>query len=282
MDSLQTFLFDDADIRGAIVRLDKRFSELVNGSPYSAQQRQLLADFVVATLLIASNLKFDGLISLQARGNDGVILMAESRNNLAFRGVIEGDSDHWDFASLFRGGVLAITLEPEKGRRYQGMVPLEADNLSDCLADYFLQSEQLPSRFYLFQQSGQVAGLMLQGLPKQVCLDDEQRIENWRRVTQLASTLKAHEILENDFDTILYRLYHEERVRLFDSHKVTFKCQCSTERMERGLLSLGEVALLELLEDVGDVDTECHFCHRNYHFSKAEVILLLSGRQSSH
>lgn len=278
-DYLQTFIFENTDIRGTLVKLDQSFNDMLINQDYSEAQKTLLAQFSVANLLMSSHLKFDGLISLQARGAKEVsLLMSECTHALAYRSIIrgEGEFNADDFQGLFAGGTLAITLEPEQGKRYQGVVPLEKESLADCLAEYFKQSEQLPSWFFITQYAGKAVGLMLQALPVQQG-DAQQRDEDWRRITHFASTLSAQELAELDSEQVLYRLYHEEQVRVFDAREVVFSCSCSQERMERALLNLGEQELKEALAEQGVIETQCHFCNKHYRFDENAVLQLLQG-----
>lgn len=276
---LQSFIFDNADIRGAIVKLESGFLEMIGHQNYQLSQQNLLAQFTAASLLMSSHIKFDGLLSLQARGHKAVsLVMTECTNQLEFRGLIqaEGELEEQAFSQLFEEGVLAITIEPKQGQRYQGVVPLEGDSLADCLALYFEQSEQLASWFFIAHQQGKVAGLMLQALPASQ-LDQEQRAEDWQRITHLASTLTADELLSLPADEVLHRLYHEEVVRVFGKKAAKFQCSCSMERMERALISLGSDELRQIIEEDGKVETQCHFCNQSYHFDEQQIQQLIQA-----
>lgn len=279
-DSLQTFLFENTDIRGAIVTLEHSFRDLVTGHDYSHGQQQLLAQFVAANLLLTSHIKFDGLLSLQARANQGVsLIMAECSQDLALRGIIRGEPDITPdaFQALFAGGSLAITIQPTEGNHYQGIVELGQPTLADSLAAYFEQSEQIPSWFCFAAGNGRVTGLMLQALPANRCTDPEQREEDWQRVVHLASTVTDKEMLDLPTEQLLHRLYHEEQVRLFDPRPVRFSCHCSRERMERALLNLDRTELMQILDEEGQIETQCHFCNHRYVFPRAEILHLLQG-----
>ncbi|NRA40858.1 MAG: Hsp33 family molecular chaperone HslO [Pseudomonadales bacterium] len=278
---LLSFMFDNTDIRGGIVELDEAFQRLLQAHDYAPQYRQLLSQFVGANILLTSKLKFEGVISLQARGRDTAVSLAlsECDEQLNFRGILRGDmpTQPLSFADLFHQGVLALTLEPKYGQRYQGMVPLEQANLAACLADYFQMSEQLPSWFYLLADEQCVRGLMLQALPAQVCDDEEQRREDWQRLTHLASTIQADEIRNLESHELLHRLFHEEQVRIFPAQPVNFHCSCSQERMERALIGLGKVELESILLEQGKIETQCEFCGRSYAFSSGEIQHLLQS-----
>lgn len=279
-DFLQSFLFDNTDIRGAVVKLDDSFAQMLINQSYSQGQQQLLAQFTAANLLAASHLKFNGLLSLQARGDNHVSLaMSECTHDLDFRSIIRGDGQGSpeQFDALFNSGALALTIEPENGQRYQGIVPIEGGSLANSLAGYFQQSEQIPSWFYFAQHGNSVAGLMLQALPAQICTDEEQRKEDWQRVIHLASTLSEQELCQLPVEDMLYRLYHEEPLRVFDKRAVRFRCSCSQERMERALTHMDKEELLEILDEDGLIEAQCHFCNRNYTFQRVEILQLLQS-----
>ena len=282
-DSLQKFLFDETDIRGAFVTLTQSFAESTKNKAYSKAQETLMGQFSAANILMTGNLKFEGALILQARGSGPVsLVMTECDENLRFRGVIEAEHDLLDipFADVFSAATLAITVEPKQGQRYQGIVPLEDDTLAVCLQSYFDQSEQLPTWFRFAEEKGVVKGLMLQALPEQLCQDEEKRQEDWRRLTHLASTLSIAEMTALDNETLLHRLYHEEQVRIFTEEPVQYFCSCSRERMERALLSVAEDQLRQILAEDGGIKTDCHFCQTQYVFNEADILSLLKGKAS--
>ncbi len=283
MDSLQKFLFDETDIRGAFVTLNQSFLALIKNKGYSEAQKVLIGQFAAANILMTGNLKFDGALILQARGAGPVsLVMTECDEKLRFRGVVEASHDLHEipFSDVFSAATLAITVEPKQGQRYQGIVPLEADSLSSCLQNYFEQSEQLPTWFRFAEEKGVVKGMMLQALPAQLCLDEDQRNEDWLRLTHLASTLSVSEMTDLDNETLLHRLYHEEKVRIFNQEPTQYFCSCSRERMERALLSVAEDQLRQILAEDGAIKTDCHFCQTQYAFNEADISSLLTGKSS--
>lgn len=286
-DYLQRFIFDNADVRGALVSIEQGYADMVMHQHYDDTKKQLLGEFAAAAVLLVSHLKFEGVLSLQARGAAGVdLVMAESNDRLEFRGIVHGDKvfQGCGFDELFAGGTLAMTMSPRQGHQYQGIVPLQANSLANCLADYFNQSEQLPTWFYFAASAQRVTGMMLQAMPAQICLDAEEAEEHWNRLQHLASTLTAEEMTGLEHEEILYRLYHEEHVRVFAAEPVKYQCTCSSERMERGLLTLGEQELRELIADQDEIETQCHFCQKQYRFSRQDILRLIqgAGSQNSH
>jgi len=279
-DSLQRFIFDNADIRGAYVTMGSSCEALFEHQDYAMGQRELLAEFSAAAVLLMGHLKFEGTIALQAKGGAQIDLMvAECNQALEFRATMRASAElvQENIQESLGGGILAMTLTPNHGSPYQGIVPLGADSLAQCLGDYFEQSEQLPTWFFLASNGKQAAAMMLQAMPAQVCVDAEEAAEHWSRVVQLASTLRDEEALNLEASDVLYRLFHEEQVRLFDPQSICFKCTCSLERMERGLLTLGAKELTELANEQESVSTQCHFCGAEYHFSRGEMLRLLQS-----
>lgn len=286
-DSLQRFIFEKADVRGALVSLNQSFLQMIENQLYEDTKKQLLAEFSAAAVLLSGHIKIEGLLSLQARGSANVdLVMAECNELLEYRGIIRGEKvlGGLDFDQILIDAKLAITIMPKQGHSYQGIVPLQSGGLASCLAGYFMQSEQLPTWFVFSASETGVTGMMLQAMPAQICLDEDESEENWSRLVHFASTLSGHEMQTLSHEEILYRLYHEETVRVFAAEPVSYRCTCSTERMERGLLTLGEQALRELLEEQDDLKTQCHFCLKEYRFSNADILCLIqgAGSQNSH
>jgi len=277
-DLMHRFLFDHTDIRGEIVTLEESYQSVIGNNDYPQLVKRLLGEFVAAISLLSSSLKFDGIITLQARGDGPLpLIMAECDHQKSLRAVAK-PSDDIDYdafegaglRSLIGDGMLAIIIQPDKGKRYQGIVPLESDSLAGCLEHYFAQSEQLPTRFWLEAGETQAAGLMLQMLPQQVS-SEEENDAHWSTVTQLASTVKPEELLALDHETILYRLFNEEQTRVFDAEAVRFQCSCSRERSASALVSLGRREVSAMLAEQDLISIDCQFCHQSYAFGERDM-----------
>ncbi len=277
--SLQTFMLKDAAVRGSVVVLSSSLDDLFEDADYSNDQRKLLAECVMANVLMTSHLKVDGLVSIQAKGEGAVRLIAtECNSELQFRGVIQSNARISEaFQEAFNDMTLTITLAPNKGKRYQGIVPLADQSFSKCLEHYFIQSEQLPTLFKFSWEEGKAVGVMIQALPEM----QVDKSDHWQRVSLLANTLTHHEMQTLSVDDWLYRLFHEEGITVYEKRSVTFQCTCSRERFERALISLGEQELRNILKEEGMIETECQFCHKKYVFDESAISLLLaSGSQA--
>jgi molecular chaperone Hsp33 len=292
-DQLHKFLFDNCDIRGEIVSLKDSFQQVMDNNPYPPSMQKLLGEFLAIVGLLSSTLKMDGKIILQAQGNGPVsTVMAECTHHNEVRGIIRRNLDidltdemaqKANLGELLGQGVIVITIEPRRAEnfagkleRYQGIVPMEADNLAQCIEHYFEQSEQLATRIWLTVNSHSAHGLMLQALPQQIA-SAEANAENWETLVTLAATLTPAEMLQLSHLDILHRLFHEQELRVYDPRELHFACSCSEERCMQALVALGKDELEDILAEKGSVDMDCQFCNQHYHFSAEKVRQLYQG-----
>lgn len=275
-DQTQRFLFDDTPIRGELTQIDRSFQEVLSKHPYPAVVQKLLGEFMAAAAMLSDTIKFDGTLSLQVKGAGQVrTLMAECRNNRALRAIAQYNDDFEDAGSVLGEGQLAITIDPDKGQRYQGIVPInDTDHtLAKVLEDYFLQSEQIRTRIWLFADAQRAAGFMVQAMPQSASesslhLDDT---DDWDRIVHLAETLATEEILSLDAQTILHRLFHEETVRVFEPRNLEFECTCGRERSANAIVTLGVEEAMSIVKEQGHIEIDCQFCHERYAFSGQDV-----------
>lgn len=283
-DSSTRFIFKGADIRGNFVRISDSYLSAVEGHQYPIEVKQLLGEFLVAAQLMASTIKFEGNLTLQAKGNGAIrALMAETSHDGKTRAIAQlSESDQpYDFASL-KDGLLAVTIAPKGRQNYQSMVPMTGDNLADCLKHYFEQSEQLGTLFHLAVEPGRAAGMLIQQLPRQLETDEKLRTEHWRTTQILSDTLTAEELLQKDNRTILKHLFAEEDIQLLGATAVSFSCSCSQERMAGALASLGSAELDKLFSEEEKVELTCEFCSRSYEFNAATLTEILSRNEKLH
>jgi len=279
-DSCQRFIFSGLDIRGEVVRLNRSFTEILTNKEYPQAVRNLLGEFLAASVLLSTTVKFDGRLVLQVRSEGQVpLIMAECTNELHVRGIAryEAEPTSDNFNELLSSGTLAITIEPPGGEPYQGIVPLERDSLSACLEEYFARSEQLAGHFLLVADEQGCAGFLLQQLPAQLVTDPDSRAEEWSAITQLATTLSDEELLNLDSEQVLYRLFHQHQVKLFPPRHVSYQCSCSRERTARALHAIGEEEIMDILAEQGAVEIGCEFCGKQYHFEESELRLLFES-----
>lgn len=275
-DVSQRFLFEESQVRGQWVRLSDSYREILSQTTYPERIAQLLGESLVASVMLSSTLKFEGILSIQAQGEGPVrTLMTECTHDGNIRGLarfdepVSGDS----LDELLGAGRMVITISPEQGSRYQGVVPREQDTLAGCLEDYFDRSEQLATSLFLFADGTNAAGLMLQRLPGDAPVDSDL----WERANHLAATIKPGELLSLDSETLLHRLFHQETLRLFDPQPIAFQCSCSEERSLAALESVGKDECYRLLEEESVIEMDCQFCHHQYRYDRNHIDRLFFG-----
>ncbi len=280
-DFVQRFHFSESPVRGELVQLADSVAAVLDRHDYPPRIAALLSEALAASVLLTSTLKFEGALILQVRGNGPLeALMVECNHRRELRGIAQlGES--WTEAcavlplsELVGDAQLVITIDPDNGQRYQGIVPFSSETLSGCLEHYFEQSEQLPTRIWLAADGENAAGLMLQVLPGHDSGDDD---DIWPRLCSLSETVTAQEMLELPATELLYRLYHEEVVELLQQDEVIFRCSCSRERTEQVLISLGEAELRDIVAEQGAIEISCQFCNQEYHFDGIDVEQMLRG-----
>jgi len=247
---------------------------------------------VVAAALLSSTLKYDGLLSLQLRGEGPMHLMlVECTDGLAMRAVarFRDPPDTRDLRLLSGNGTLTVTVESgDAANRYQGIVPLAGDSMGDCLRAYFDHSEQLPTRLWLRADGDSASGLLLQRLPVTARppgvtesgaggVSEEEIEDAWRRVQLVANTVTADELAQLEDRDLLRRLFAEDDVRMFQSAPVFFRCRCSHERVGNMLKALGRAEVDSVLEEFGQVEVRCEFCSRAYRYDPVDCAVLFAG-----
>ncbi len=288
-DQRQRFFIADTPVRGDVVHLDHALRTILAQRDYPDAIALLLGEMLTAVALLASTLKIEGRLTIQSQGSGPLKwAMAECHLPGQLRALAEWE-EGTEFApatnsevalTALQGGVLFITIEPEKGERYQGIVPMDQPTLAACLTQYYDLSAQMPSHLTLACTRERSAGLLMQLLPRQE--DEKATIDDdlWPRLTTLADTLTAEELLNLPATEILYRLYHEETVRLADAEPLHFGCTCSQQRCEAALQQIGADAVRELLEEEDEIRMDCQFCHAQYRFGP-EAALALFGLHMS-
>ena len=283
IDYTQRFIFEETDVRGELVALERSYAEVLAKHPYPEPVAQLLGELLAAAALLVGTLKFEGLLILQARSSGAVpLLMVECSNERELRGIARYDESliapGAGLQDLMPDGSLTLTVDPRQGKRYQGIVALDGVDLADSLSSYFVMSEQLGTRFWLRADGHRARGLLLQQLPAARMTEPEERNASWEHVTTLASTLTAEELISLDNETVLHRLFHQDPVRMFEMQPICFRCSCSRERSANALVSLGlEDAQQLVIERNGAVEIDCQFCNERYLFDATDIAQLFAG-----
>jgi len=271
-DALIRFLFQQKHVRGELAYVEDSLDKMLQHHQYPLPVKQLLAELVVATSLLTATLKFEGEIAVQLQGDGPVRFAAVNGDHQqAFRGVVrmQAELSGDNFRDLVGNGYLVVTITPVQGERYQGIIPLSGDSLTSTLEAYFAQSEQLPTRLYIYtdiSNRNRAAGFMLQVLP----VEQDKAREDFNELVVLSDTLTAAELLDLPPEEVLHRLFHQEVVEVFPAQQISFVCGCSKQKCESALFSLGRAVIAEQLA-LGGLDMACEYCNKAYHFSADEL-----------
>jgi molecular chaperone Hsp33 len=291
---LHKFLFDKIRVRGAIVRIDDAWVEILrrrasntSTGAYPAPVQALLGEMVAAGVLMQSGIKFDGALILQIQGDGPVKLaVAEVQADLSLRATasvtqaLPGQIKFSEMVNVNNLGKCAITLDPKTRfpgqQAYQGIVALFGDRkeklekVSDVLSHYMLQSEQLQTTLVLAANDTVAAGLLIQSLP-----EAKDQSDDYDRIAILAASLKQDELLQLDAETLLRRLFWEESLIRFAPEageaRPRFACSCSRDRVSRMIFSLGAQEADSILAERGNIEVGCDFCGQQYQFDAVDA-----------
>jgi len=284
-DQLLSFTIPDRDCRGRVVRLGPVLDTILGAHDYPPAIKLVLAEAVVLAALMGGLLKEkDDQLTMQAQSRGGVIglLVCDYRDG-ELRGYVQHDPAEFDtlgsdptLPELFGEGHLAITFDIAKtGQRYQGVVPLEGESLTEAVQAYFRQSEQLPTLIRTAIKSGAAGniagGLLAQHLPEGE--EGRERLHTrldhpeWEHVSILAQSLQREELIDPELslETLIWRLYHEEReVRVEQGAQLSRGCRCTTLHFEEVLSRFPKEDRREMANEEGVILVDCEFCSKQF------------------
>ena len=275
-DQLHRFLIENTNVRGELVRLNATWQAILERADYPDNVRLALGEAMAACALLSATIKYQGSLILQIRGDGPLhLLVAQCTSDGSLRGIARwtGEVPDHGLNAIFGNGQIVMTIEPEKGEPYQGIIALQGEHLKDAIEAYFQQSEQLNTRLWLASDDQTCAGFLLQELPGETA---NENTDSWNRSIHLASTLQDEEILKLPVKEVLHRLFHEDDLRLFESEPMCFRCNCSRERIESVLISLCQEEVNSIVKEKGKVEINCEFCNAHYELDKIDVEALFT------
>lgn len=287
-DTLQKFMIDNAPVRGEFIELNNSWQQVLARRTYPAAVRTALGEMMSAAALLTANLKFNGTIIMQIHGDGPVRLMVvECDAQMRLRATakfaeditIPDDATLTDLVNAGGEGRFAITLDPNDKmpgqQAYQGIVPLDGDDVATVIENYMLRSEQLDTKLWLASDEHVSRGLLLQKLPTEGGIQTpDVDVEAWERLSMLGNTLRKEELLTTDIETLMYRLFWEETVRVFEPQHPEFFCSCSREKVGNMLKMLGAEEVEAALAAEGNLDIHCDFCSQHYRFDPVDCAQL--------
>lgn len=271
-DAIHRFLFEELDIRGAYVSLNKTWQAIQSGPRYAPEVRDVLGQLCAVTAIIAGNLKQAGRLTFQLSGQGPLpLLVIDCSADLNLRGFAKQEGEiiiGSSMREMLGDGRLLMSLDVEGNKQpYQSYVPIEGDKVAEIFEHYLSQSEQLPTLLFM-AANGQAAGaLFLQKLPEA----DIKDADGWARISQLAATVKNEELLGLDVETLLLRLFSQEDIRLYPARELRHDFPMDWEKIRTMLRSLGEEEVEKLISEHGEVLVSDDLSNHHYRFSPAEA-----------
>lgn len=271
-DTQQRFIFENGQIRGEIVRLNRTFEAILERHDYPVLLRPLLGQILATAALLNSIIKYEGHIIVQIQSEKRIkLLLGQCDHKNHVRGLArwEDELTENDIKNFFSSAQMGITIQRKDGSPpTQGIVSLHSGHLAIAIEHYFSQSEQLPTRLYFAADDKQVVGFLLQTLPTKSMHDD---LSFWQHITTLSDTITQEELLTLSNTEILYRLFHEETLSLFESKPISFQCHCSLESMQNAIRIFGYNEAKQVIKEDGVVTVNCEFCNAKYDFDAIDV-----------
>src|SRR5947209_11939576 len=298
-DLVQPFRLDPFALRGRLVRLGPTVDRILSQHDYPDPVAALLGEAITLAIVLAGALKYDGIFTLQTKSDGPVrLIVADVSTDGAVRGYAQYDSERLEAAlepglrpghspsvpDLIGGGYIAFTVDQgEDTERYQAIVELVGDTLAECAQHYFRQSEQVQAGLkWAVGRAGEdrawrAGGLMLQRVPPEggyrVIADDVE--DGWRRAMVLMSSATPAELVDPDLPPrrLLFRLFHDEGVRVYHTHPLEARCRCSRERIANILRAFPSDEIDDMRKEKVTTVT-CEFCNTRYEFTGDELAAL--------
>ena len=289
----QPYMVHGTDISGRLVRLGSTVDGIVKVQNYPAPVAALLSEAAALAAAMASSLKFEGKLILQTQSDGPVsMLVADVTTEGALRGYAQFDAAAYDalnmhdFRSLVGKGYIAFTVDQgQYTERYQGIVDLSGTNLAECIQHYFQQSDQVDMIVRVSSDrdttgAWRAGAILAQRLPEiggeGELVDGDAARDAWDRALAFINSVKPDELTDANLpaQALLYRLFHEDGVRVSDRQPLRHHCQCSEDRLKTVLLSLSAEELAECFID-GLISSTCEFCATTYTFAPEDMAVTL-------
>jgi len=275
--TVQGFLLEEPDIRGAFVRLGSAWQRMISGRGYAPVVLRLLGETAAVASLIGANLKQPGRLSFHVRGHGPLsLLVVDCNERLRLRGMAKAEPGLVEapLAELLGDGKLVLSLYPESAREpYQSVVPLVGDTVAAIFEHYLTQSEQQPTGLWLAADEMGAAGLFLQTLPGA----EQKDADGWNRLRHLAATVRQEELLGLPAQDLLGRLFPEETVRLFEAREVAYECPRDEAKVADMLRSLGREEVETMVGEDGILEVKDDICNHSYRFDPEMIARLFDA-----
>lgn len=272
-------------VRGRIIKLDNELNKILNQHHYPDPINKILTELLIASAIIGSQFKEEIILSVQLQSEHAVkYVIADFQSPNQIRGYAQFDNkldySNISYEDIISNGIIIVTIDRilHNNQRYQGIIEISNLSITKSIEKYFAQSEQIKTLFkiavgnYITPGSETLfcaGGIMIQKLPSRNDGDDD---ENWREAQAYFATIKDHELIDPELSSekLLYSLYHEVEVKVYDYLPIINKCRCSRKKAEEVLVSLGKKEVSSLLVE-NLIEINCQFCNQSQKFSSEDV-----------
>ncbi len=278
MDIIQPFMLQGGLFRGSYIAADETIRDILGAHSYPAVVADVLTRTILLATALSGNLKYEGVFSLQIRGNgpiSSVFVNVTHEHKIRAYAVFEEDrlptGDNLTNTQLFGTGQLLFSVAQPGGEPYQGVVLLTEKDLVETVLAYFTQSEQILTDIVLRVKDGQGRCLLLQQMPAKADVAPEKQADLWETVQVLANSVRDDELFDDKLDaqTVLFRLFHADELTVFSAQKPAFECPCYRGKMKEFLSKMAPAEREGLYQD-GKIITVCQFCNAEYVFTRED------------
>ena len=279
MDIIKSFMLEQGLFRGTWIAADSVLENIWNKHNYPDVLRPVFQQAVLLALALSAGIKYDGVFSLQIKGNGPVSsLFVDVTTDKKVRGYITIDETSnlkkdGTLADYFGQGQLIFSVAELGKEPYQGIVALNQESLVDTVKDYFRLSEQIDTEIILRQENERGRCLLLQKMPNKEDVSPEKSADLWETVTVLLNSVQNKELFSDDLspDEVLFRLFHANELTVFKAQTPVFECRCYRGKMESFLKKMNPLDRQNLYNDKGIIETVCQFCGEKYTFQKSDL-----------
>ena len=278
MDIIKSFMLEDGLFKGAFIAADKTVADIWEKHNYPMALRPIFEEAVLVALALSAGIKYQGVFSLQIKGEGPIsLLYIDVTTDKKVRGYLSFDEGaDWTkketLTDLFGKGQLIFSVAGLGQEPYQGVVALSHKTLVEAVKDYFRLSEQIDTELILREFHGQGRCILLQRMPDKAGLSPEEVADLWETVTVLLNSVQDKELFSDlSVDEILFRLFHANKLQVFEPTTPVFECRCYRGKMENFLKKMSSAERQDLYNDAGEIEVSCQFCGEKYTFKKADL-----------
>jgi molecular chaperone Hsp33 len=274
---IQNFTFTDHNIHGGIVNITSAYKDLASRDAYPKPVKQILGEMLSAACLIKDAINQIDLILFKIRSKTGGLKYAcvEVKNDFEVTGIATLEKEINENATfgecIDNSGLLIIEAFKNNQLVSQCILEIEKQSLQESLEESFFKSLNKHSHFKLIAdpETYQTSGMMLMTLPTNKSQEFQEL--NFENIKTLAQTTTKEEMFSLDFEEILYRLFHEEEVMLYDTKDISFKCSCAKEKILKSIFKIGNLRMSDYINDEGFIECQCNQCAQKYIFTAEEI-----------